>query len=259
MKATLPVVDITRVRERIDRLLDTHPEGALVFDADGTLWRHDVGCLVFDAAAASGAFRESARERLFAEATRVGERPSAHQSATALVQAIGGALDRRSERELAEFQVWAYVDFSEQDLRTFCRQVLGEPVHRAGLHHEVLNLAAYARERGARTCVVSASPRIVVEEALLGLGFDRDQIVAGDPTWTDGRIDVGLDAPLPYGPEKATAGRRLLGKTAWLATFGDSGFDLDMMREAHLAVGLGDKPQLLEGLCLHPDALLLGV
>lgn len=261
MSRSLPVVDSERVRERIDRLLDVQPEGALVFDADGTLWRHDVGCQVFEAASAQGAFRESAQERLFAEATRLGESPGVHQPVGELIRLIETALARRSapERELAEFQVWAYLDFSEQDLRDFCREVLSGPEHRAGLHHEILDLAAHARGRGARTCVVSASPRIVVEEALTGLGFELDQIVAGDPKWTNGRVDVGLEVPLPYGPEKAVAGRRLLRETVWLATFGDSGFDLDMMREAQFAVGVGGKPQLLEGLARHPDAVLLAL
>jgi phosphoserine phosphatase len=99
----------------------------------------------------------------------------------------------------------------------------------------------------------------VVEEALSGLGFELDQIVAGDPRWTEGRIDVGLELPLPYGPDKAVAGRRLLGETVWLATFGDSGFDLDMMQEARFAVGVGGKPQLLAGLAEHPDAVLLAL
>jgi phosphoserine phosphatase len=259
MMAELPVLDIARVRERIARLLDTHPEGAVVFDADGTLWTHDVGCMVFDAAAASSAFKDSSRKRLAAEASRLGQDPTAARSATELVRLIEAGLAERPdfERALAELQVWAYVDFEEDELRNLCRDVLGTSVHSAGLHRDVLDLAAFARARGARTCVVSASPRIVVEEALLGLGFDSAQIIAGEPRWTEGRIDVGLDAPLPYGPQKAIAGRQLLGQTVWLATFGDSGFDLDMMWEAQLAVGIGNKPQLLGRLHQHPDAVLL--
>src|SRR5262249_29879958 len=159
------------------------------------------------------------------------------RSATELVRTIELGLAPRAdyERALAELQVWAYVDFSEEELRSLSHQVLSEPDHRAGLHHEVLELAGYARDRGAFTYVVSASPRIVVEEAIAGLGFRHQDVVAGDPIWTAGRIDVGLSAPLPYGPEKARRGRNLLGQAVWLVTFGDSGFDLDMMREAQLA------------------------
>jgi len=259
MSPALPVVDGLHVQDRIALLLDQHPGGALVFDADGTLWTHDVGCMVFDAATAAGAFKASARDRLRLEAERLGGAPKDAHSATELVRLIELTLGDgpAPEQALAELQVWAYVDFSEHELRDLCREVFQGPEHAEGLHHEVLELAAYARERGALTCVVSASPRIVVEEALHGLGFERDLMVAGDPNWKHGRIDVGLELPLPYGPEKAAAGRRLLGETVWLATFGDSGFDLDMMREATLAVGLGKKPQLLEGLRAHPNALLL--
>jgi len=260
MKSELPVLDVSRVRERLGRLLDTHPTGAVVFDADGTLWSHDVGCMVFDAAAARGAFKDSSRERLAIEALRLGQEPDPTQSATDLLRLIEAALARQPgcEQAIAELQVWAYVDFSDEELRALCREVFRAPEHQAGLHRDVLELASYARSRGARTYVVSASPRIVIEEALLGLGFQAEQIVAGDPNWKDGRIEVGLGAPLPYGPQKAIAGRQLLGETVWLATFGDSGFDLDMMREAQLAVGLGHKPQLLGGLHHHPDAVLLG-
>lgn len=260
MTPALPVVDGVRVRERIARLLDLHEGGALVFDADGTLWTHDVGCMVFDAAIEGGAFKDSARDRMQAEALRLGHRTASEASTTSIVQALALALSvpPSAEQALAEFQVWAYVDFSEQEFRSLCRSVLGGPTHALGLHHDVLELAAFARERGAATYVVSASPRIVVEEALAGLGFDTERIVAGDPNWTRGCIDVGLGSPLPYGPQKAVAGRTILGSASWVATFGDSGFDLDMMREAKLAVGLGQKPQLLEGLRHHPNAVLLG-
>src|SRR5690606_2327300 len=53
MSSALSVEGGVRVRERIARLLDLHEGGALVFDADGTLWTHDVGCMVFDAAIAN--------------------------------------------------------------------------------------------------------------------------------------------------------------------------------------------------------------
>jgi len=260
MNAALPVVDSLRVREQLARLLDRHDGGALVFDADGTLWTHDVGCMVFDAAREGHAFKSSAHDRLRREAALRDVPLSEGASVTAIVRAMELALGGGvcGEQALAEFQVWAYVDFTEKEFRSLCRDVLDQPQHAAGLHHEVLELAAFARERGAETYVVSASPRIVVEEALSGLGFRHDQIVAGDPNWASGRIDVGLGFPLPYGPEKATRGRRLLGTTTWVATFGDSAFDLDMMREAHLAVGLGQKPGLIDGLRHHPNALLLG-
>lgn len=260
MSSALSVEGGVRVRERIARLLDLHEGGALVFDADGTLWTHDVGCMVFDAAIANEVFKDSTRERLEMVAARLGHTPTPGASVTSLVQALALAFGAppSSEQALAEFQVWAYLDFTEDELRQLCRTVLRTPAHSLGLHHDVLELAAFARERGATTSVVSASPRIVVEEALFGLGFRHDQIVAGDPNWTGGTIDVGLCAPLPYGPEKAVAGRRLLAGASWVATFGDSDFDLDMMHEAKLAVGLGQKPQLLAGLRRHPNAVLLG-
>jgi phosphoserine phosphatase len=50
----------------------------------------------------------------------------------------------------------------------------------------------------------------------------------------------------------------LLGSdTSWLATCGDSTFDLDMMRAAQLAIGVRPKPDLREALSKLPDAVVL--
>ena len=61
-------------------------------------------------------------------------------------------------------------------------------------------------------------------------------------------IEPGMKEPLPYGPDKVTAGRKLLDGATWLAALGDSNFDLQMMAEAKIGVGIGDKKSMLEGL-----------
>jgi hypothetical protein len=66
-----------------------------------------------------------------------------------------------------------------------------------------------------------------------------------------------LETPLPYGPDKVTAGRTLIGEGSWLATLGDSCFDIDMMRCARLAAGIGDKPDMLRQLADLEHAVLL--
>lgn len=256
-----PLLGVEGVRARLEVLLERYPGGTVVFDADGTLWSHDVGGMVYEFAHDTGAFKESALDRLAAKAASIGARHARGGRSAALVRAIERHVTELvdGERHVAELQVWAYVDFTDAELRELTALALERGGHHGTLHEEVVELAAWARAQGARTRIVSASPRIVVEEAVRLLGFEPTDVVAGEPCWQGERIDVGLAQPLPYGPEKAVAGRRLLSGSPWLATFGDSGFDLDMMREALLAVGVGQKPSLLAGLGEHPAAVRLSL
>jgi phosphoserine phosphatase len=57
-----------------------------------------------------------------------------------------------------------------------------------------------------------------------------------------------MHQPLPYGRGKVEAGRCAMGPARWLASCGDSLFDLDMMRVACLAVGVRPKPELRQAL-----------
>jgi phosphoserine phosphatase len=259
---TTPFVSINELKERLRPLLEGHDDAAVVFDADGTLWSHDVGCMVFDEAVNQGAFKAEALDALLAEArSQRLEAPgtSANDIARALQQAwYAGVYE---EKSAAEMQVWAYIGFFEAEFRDLTRLALHRGRHMATLHEEVLDLARWVRSRGARACIVSASPQWVVEEASRDLGFDVSDIIAGVPNTNSSegetRIQPGLRAPLPYGPGKATAGRALLGNSKWVASLGDSGFDLAMMAEAHVGVGIGNKPALLDGLREMPHAVRL--
>ncbi len=258
---TIYSVDVGELQERLERLVARHPRGALVFDADGTLWSHDVGCMVFEAAYQQGVLREAARLPLRNEARRLGLDVPDSADANVIAARLQHAYvsGEYALKATAEMQVWAYAGLSESELRGLCRQALSTERHDPGIHAEVVEIARWARARDAQVFVVSASPRIIVEEALRRLDIGAECIAAGDPNWENGRIAPGMGAPLPYGVEKARAGRRLLADSTWLATFGDSGFDVAMMHEAHLAVGLGASPELLAGLASHPNAVLLAL
>jgi phosphoserine phosphatase len=149
-------------------------------------------------------------------------------------------------------QVWAYVGFSESEFRALVQQALERGQHHKTLHHEVLALADWVRAQGRRACIVSASPLWVVEEATRELGFSPKEIAAGVPNTEsiDGRLMIkpGMKAPLPYGPDKVVAGRALLKDSKWVAALGDSNFDLDMMAEAQIGIGIGEKESMLAGL-----------
>lgn len=259
---SIPVVSAKQLKERLEPLLEAHPNGAVVFDADGTLWSHDVGCMVFDAAVEQAAFREEALEPLVRAALEFGltiQETSANSVARRLQEAWYGG--RTGERATAEMQVWAYVGFSESEFRALVRGALRAGGHESTLHEEVLDLAHWVRDSGRRSCIVSASPLWVVQEATRDLGFSEADVTAGIPNTraADGRSTIapGMAQPLPYGPDKVVAGRSLLGDSEWIAALGDSSFDLEMMRAARVGVGIGNKSKMLEGLAELANGVLL--
>lgn len=257
----VPFAAAAEVREQLAELAKLHPGGGVVFDADGTLWSHDVGWMVFERAIETQAFSAAAAAALRQEAQRIGLNVPLDAGANDIAQSLFSAYEGRHyhDREVAEMQVWAYVGQTEAEFRALCRDTFAAKNHEAGFHHEVLDLARWARSKNLRVGIVSASPRWVVEEATCKMGFQANEIEAGDPNFVNGRIAPGMNGPLPYGPDKVTAGRRLLQERPWLAVFGDSGFDVDMMNQALLAVGIGERPAMLAGLEAHPRAVRLRV
>lgn len=259
-----PFVNIEDLKERLAPLFEKYQDAAVVFDADGTLWSHDVGCMVFDEAVAEGIFRQEAELPLREEASSHGisaDGPTANDVARALQMAWYSRT--YNERAAAEMQVWAYVGFTEQEFRALVKQALKKGNHDAMLHHAVLHLAEWVQEQGRRACVVSASPLWVVEEATSELGIRPTEIAAGMPNTSEQNgmrtILPGLASPLPYGPDKVRAGRALLGGSRWLAALGDSDFDLHMMAAAEIGVGIGSKRSMLEGLAALPHGLRLNL
>lgn len=257
-------MNIVDLKARLTPLLEKYEDAAVVFDADGTLWSHDVGCMVFDEAVAEGLFREEAKEPLRKEALSHGV-STAGATANDVALALQKAWYSRSynERAAAEMQVWAYVGFKEQEFRALVRQALEKGKHQETLHEGVLHLAKWVKDQGHRACVVSASPLWVVEEATGELGIPPTEIAAGVPNTSEEHgvrtILAGMAAPLPYGPDKVRAGRTLLGPSRWVAALGDSDFDLHMMAEAEIGVGIGDKGAMLEGLAALPHGLRLSL
>jgi hypothetical protein len=73
------------------------------------------------------------------------------------------------------------------------------------------------------------------------LGFHADDVSGGVPKVVGGIIQTSLAEPLPYGPEKVKSALKRLGSVPLLAGFGDSTFDLDLLRAAKIGVGLGKK------------------
>ncbi len=257
---SIPKLTVDQFRERLAPLIEAHPDGAVVFDADGTLWAHDVGCMVYDWAVEHEAFSEEAATHLVEFAREQGLHLGADDP-VGVSRELQDAFytGRLSNRATAVMQVWAYVGTSEEAFRKMVREALLRGQHEATLHGPVVELAAWVRSRGVRALIVSASPQWVVEEAARDLGFVATDIVAGRPNLRSVEqsnvIAAGLGEPLPYGPDKVHAGRALMGEAPWLAALGDSSFDVEMFQQASLAGGIGSKEDMLAGLSKLPHGV----
>lgn len=254
--ATLDTLSLIRKLAAAHRA--TEGACALVFDADGTLWTCDVGVDAFVDAFERGLLKESVRDALLAEAKEHGLDRATDGERVALdsldQNALGRHLERAfelgvyAEKSATEMQAWAYGGFNEQELRAHARESLSRHQHASQIHQPLMPILIWARESNVRTVIVSASPQIVVEEAAKSLGFAAADIVAGRLRTNGAHYLPELEEPLPYGEQKAIAGRRVLGDAVWLATFGDSAFDVAMLSQAKLPVAVRPKPELVEQL-----------
>ena len=230
---------------------------ALAFDADGTLWSGDVGDDVFRFAVGHGRLREAARAELERQAQTRGFQsfPDVNRTARQLFEAY--LAHRYPERDMCELMTWCYAGHSLVEMRELIAEALTAANHAQRLHEELRPILDYARARGVRTVVISASPRATVELAASAWGFAAEDIAASTPRVTEGIICAEMAGAVPYAASKCSAGRALLAGSRWLASFGDNVFDLEMLREAEVGVAVRPKPALEARLGEVPGALLL--
>ena len=220
--------------------------GGLAFDGDGTLWSGDVGEEACEHAIEQGAIQEAARAALELEARAFNLETGGSAGAIAkrLIDAFRSG--QYPESRACEMMVWCYAGWTESDVREHVRRTLARPASRVAAYRPLVPIIEWARQCGLRCIVISASPKLVVEEAAHSLGFQADDVVAGQAQVSAGRIEPALASPVPYGESKASAGRDLFGPRPWLATFGDNAFDLEMLRAARLPVAVRPKQRLIK-------------
>jgi phosphoserine phosphatase len=242
----------------LPRHLDASRQNVLAFDGDGTLWSGDVGEDVFRFALHHGRLREEARAALDTEASTRGFESFADPNATAEHLFDMYVAGRYPEREICELMTWCYAGHSLPEMRALAREALEVSKHAERLHEELRPILSYARAHGVRTVVISASPRVNVEEACRIWGFAPEDIAASTPHVDGNRIASAMAGSVPYAAGKVTAGRALFGDAHWVASFGDNIFDLEMMREAALGVAVRPKPALEARLAEFAEVLRLG-
>ncbi len=259
-KATvnLRTLSARAVIDELERLRAGSQSPALLFDADGTLWSGDVGIEAFVCAYEQKLLREEALEALRALAAsgnlETGGTPSD------LARRIDLAYHAGSFPELPawEMMTWCYAGWTLDEVGEHSRNTNRDKQLIERLHRELEPILDWARASGVRCVVISASPRRMVEEAASLWGFAAADIAAATPALVDGVVAPRIEGTFPYGPGKITNGRALLGNAEWLAAFGDSVSDFQMLEQSRLGVAVEPKAKLRMRLAELKNTVLLG-
>jgi phosphoserine phosphatase len=251
-------VDAKALLEILERA-STEDASGLAFDADGTLWSGDVGEDVFEHALEHDLLRPDALGPLEKLAARYGLPTPAGARATHLAREIYAAYQRGIVPTLAacEMMTWSYAGFTVDELRELSRSVFDARDLRGRKRRVLDPVFDWATRQGARVVVVSASPFPIVEEGLRAVGVEVRELSAARPGLDGARIEPALAEPIPYGPVKRVTGARLLGGCDWLGSFGDNGFDVEMLRAARVGVAVCPKPALVERLTELENTVVL--
>jgi phosphatidylglycerophosphatase C len=236
----------TAVSDLIARLDQTMPSAAaiLAFDGDGTLWSGDVGEEVFRAAISNGWLQAAALPDLnqVAERYQLPVYNEANAQASGLFRAFEAG--RLPERVACEMMAWCYAGWAPAELAPRIESALVDERLTERYFTPLLEILRWARERGHRTVVVSASPYPVVVAATQALGFAATDVAAGEIDTHEDLYTTRFKYPLPYAETKVLALKRLAGELPVLAAFGDNVFDLEMLREARVPVAVRPKQVL---------------
>jgi phosphatidylglycerophosphatase C len=215
----------------------------LAFDADGTLWRGDVGDAWFFHVLEQAQLTQSGYDLLRAKAKAAKIELSDH--AAKLGRAVYAAFEdgKLREEEICELSALVYAGHGSESARVQAQRAASDFVER--IRPELKRVVEWARSSHTPLYVVSASPRHVVEVAAAACGVRPEEVIAATAREQDGVLTAELTEPVPYGAAKLSALRSRTDRPL-LAAFGDSGFDAELLEAATLRVAVCPKPDLLE-------------
>lgn len=247
----LPRISTSELIDRLEAARAAAPKGApcvLAFDADGTIWRGDVGVDVFEALLSEDAIRPQAARALEALAREVGI-PDA-QPPVAIARALYASWEKDLSPKCPEdktfaMMAWIYAGFTEAEMHAFSRRVLERAGIAERIRPEVRELVAWARRTGVEVLVASASPRAPVIEGVAHLDIPASSVFALTPRIEASVLQPELTGVFVYADGKATAVKEGRPGAAVLAGFGDSAYDAALLRLGAVPVAIGPGPGLL--------------
>lgn len=239
-----PTLDARELIAELEALRPHVGAAGIAFDGDGTLWRGDVAEDVMVYATANDLIRPEAFAALAAAASEhgVSATGSPSQLATRIFEAyLHGAYP---ELEVCEMMTWCYAGYTQSELVALASEALRTSDFARRRNRALEPILDWTRSAGLSAIVISASPQSIVEVAAASWGFQPSEVSASPLAFDGERIAPRMGGPVPYAAAKCDAGRRLFGSALWLASFGDSEFDLEMLRAAKLGVAVHPKPRL---------------
>jgi len=238
--------EIIALIARISRAQPTDGQrSVLAFDADGTLWRGDVGCDVFAGAIERRAFRNEARPTLVDDARSLALDTDGPPEAIAarLLDAFNrGAWD---DGPAAVGMALSFAGYTDEEALAFAVEVLASAKLPARIHPGVREIIGWARAHDLDVLVVSASPSPVVRAAVRTLEIPPENVIAMDLEVDGGGRFVSRLSANVYGEGKVTALEANLRGAAIVGAFGDSFGDRFLLRKARVPVAVGPSPKLL--------------
>lgn len=195
------------VKEVLEIVTRDHPGAPVVFDADGTLWRGDVG------------------EDFLRHALHRGLFPGTFARYEALLEV--------SPARAYAYCVEAMAGLEQAELQQAC-DAFFEGRYRGRVFPWVRPFLAALREAGCTPWICSASPRWTVLPGAVALGIDPAHVIGVTCALEGSRLSGVVDLPVPVGGGKVTWLQRR-GVSPALAV-GNGDFDLDMLAFAARAL-----------------------
>lgn len=259
----MPRVSAAELIDRLARARDKAPAGApcvVAFDADGTIWRGDVGVDLFEAFLAEETIRPSAARALEALARDVGIAQG--EAPAAIARALytsweKGLTPACPEDKTFAMMVWLYAGLTEDEMHAYARKVLERVGIVDRIRPEVREVVAWARANDVEVLVASASPRAPVIEGVAHIGIGPESVFAMTPRIEGGVLQAELTGVFVYAEGKATAVRQGRPGAAVLAGFGDSAYDAALLRLGAVPVAIGPGPGLLRAAPTVPGLIEL--
>jgi phosphoserine phosphatase len=251
-------------------LANAHAPGfarAAVFDADGTLWKGDIGDAAFSACARAGLVSDAMfAGPVCAWAARTGlSLPNdpveaidrivhAHESGElASLGRARGLDDDGWRRDFYEMQAWIYADQPREAVVAFGDALMRESLA-AGIFSSMVELLEALESAGIEVHLASASHAALVQAGAVYLRVPAARVAGMEP-------EPGLSTQMrarTYGADKRDTAARRLG-AAPLAAFGDSVLYTDraLLQSAHLPFAVATKGPHREAARQHERMILV--